>query len=159
MYNDSFIEQFDRWPKGSSVQLCNCFWRNKINVSLGKDQGFDFCCKGRLSGCGLWAKCKNSYVFLMTELWNICNYKPFLDYWLLSFLICVNLSVNILISCLRLLCMKCLLVVGGIQCCDYCVGLCFICYASQSFESSWFSVCFSFVEFLTSCLQTVQPKP
>ena len=56
---------------------------------MGKDQGFDFCCKGRLSSCGLWAKCKKYCVSLMTELWNIWNYKPFLFYLLIPFLICL----------------------------------------------------------------------
>ena len=40
------------------------------------------------------------------------------------------------------LCLKCLLTVGGTQYCVYSVGLWFICYASQSFKCSWFSVCF-----------------
>ena len=66
-----------------------------------------------------------------------------LEFWLVSFLICVNYLVGILISCLMFLCLKCLLTVGETQYCVYSVGLWFICYTSQSFECSWFSVCFS----------------
>ena len=139
------------------IQLCNYFWRNRINVSLKKDQGFDFCCKGRLSGYGLWAKCKDSYVFLMTELWNICTICPS-DYGLVSFLICVNYSIGIFISCLMFLYLKCLLTMGEIQYCVYSVGLWFICYASQSFKCSWFSVWFGLMNVFRR-LQTVQPKP
>ena len=70
-----------------------------------------------------------------------------LDYWLVSFLICVNYSVGIFISCLMFLCLKCLLTVGETQYCVYSVGLWFICYTSQSFECSWFSVFFSLMNF------------
>ena len=124
------------------VQLCNCLWKNRINVSLKEDKGFDFCWQGEAIRLCLWAKCKDSYVFLMTELWNICTICPF-DYWLVSFLICVNYSVGIFISCLMFLCLKCLLTVAETQSFVYSVGLWFLCYTSQSFECSWFSVCFS----------------
>ena len=103
--------------------------------------GFNFCWQEEAIRLCLWAKCKDSYVFLMTELWNICTICPF-DYWLVSFLICVNYSVGIFISCLMFLCLKCLLTMDETQYCVYAVGLWFICYTSQSFKCSWFSVCF-----------------
>ena len=83
----------------------------------------------------------------MTGLWNICTICPSY-YWLVSFLICVNYSVGIFISCLMFLCLKCLLTVGEIQYCVYSVGLWFICYASQSFKCSWFSVFFGHMNVL-----------
>ena len=46
-----------------------------------------------------------------------------LDFWLVSFLICVNYSVGIPISYLRFLCLKCLLIVGETQYCDYYVWI------------------------------------
>ena len=106
-----------------------------------QEMGLIFCWQGEAIMLCLWAKCKDSYVFLMTELWNICTICP-LDYWLVSFLICVNYSVGIFISCLMFLCLKCLLTVGETQYCVYSIGLWFICYTSQSFKCSWFSVFF-----------------
>ena len=140
------------------VQLCNCFSRNKINVSLKEEKGFDFCWQGVAIRICLWAKCKESYVFLMTELWNICTIFPS-DYWLVSFLIFVNYLVGIFISCLMFLYLKCLLTVGEIQYCIYSVALWFICYASQSFKCSWFSVCFGLMNVFLLVFKVFNQNP
>ena len=105
---------------------------------------------------------KLSVKTLMCFLW--LNYKMYatifpLYFGLVSFLICVNYSVGILMSSLRFLCLKCLLTVGGTWYCDYYVWIWFICYASQYFKWSWFSFFIGFMKFLPSYLKTVQPKP
>ena len=94
----------------------------------------------------------------MIELWNICTICP-LDYWLDSFLICVNYSIGIFISSLMFLCLKCLLTVGEIQYCVYYVGLWFICYASQSFKCSWFSVFFGLMTFFPLVFKLYNQNP
>ena len=86
-------------PKEVRIQLFNWLWRNRINVSFKEDKWFDFFSQRESIRLCLWAKCKDSYVFLMTELWNICTIC-LSYYWLVSFLICVNYSVGIFISCL-----------------------------------------------------------
>ena len=97
-------------------------------------------------------------MFLMTELWNICTICPF-DYWLVSFLICVNYSVGIFISCLMFLCLKCLLTMGETQYWVYSVGLWFICYTSQSIKCSWFIVCFGLMNVFPHVFKLFNQNP
>ena len=96
--------------------------------------------KGRLSGFFYELSVKTLMCFWWLNYEIYATIYP-LDYWLVSFLICVNYSVGIFIFCLMFLCLKCLLTMGETQYCFYSVGLWFICYASQSFKCSWFSVC------------------
>ena len=123
-----------------------------------RTKGSIICWQGEAIRLCLWAKCKDSYVFLMTELWNICTICPS-DYWLVSFLICVNYSVGIFISCLMFLCLKCLLIMGETQYCVYSAGLWFICYIAQSFKCSWFSVFFGLMNVFPLVFKLLNQNP
>ena len=118
-----------------------------------------FAGKGRLSG----------FVYELSVNTLMCfwwlNYEIYAlyicpsDYWLVSFLICVNYSVGIFISCLMFLCLKWFLTVGGTQYCVYSVGLWFVCYTSQSFECSWFSICFILMNFFPLFFKLFNQNP
>ena len=122
-------------------------------------------------GQGVWFLLQGEAIRLVYELsaknlmcfWWL-NYEIYaaifpLDYWLVSFLICVNYSVGIFISYLMFLCLKCLLTMGKTQYCVYSVGLWFICYASQSFKCSWFSVFFGLINFCPLVFKLYNQNP
>ena len=98
----------------------------------------------------------------MCFLW--LNYEIYaticpLDYWLVSFLICVNYSVGLFISCLMFICLKFLLTVCETQYYVYSAGLWFICYTSQSFKCSWFSVFFGLMTFCPLVFKLYNQNP
>ena len=83
------------------VQLCNYLWKNRINVSLKEDKGFDFLLtRGRYQDLLYELSVKILCVFY-DWIMKYMQLYAILDYWLVSFLICVYYLVGIFISYLR----------------------------------------------------------
>ena len=109
--------------KISEGWVMQLFLKEQDKCKLEKGPGVRFLLQGE--AIKLWFM-NLSVKTLMCFLW--LNYEIYatifpLYFWLVSFLICVNYSIGILISSLRFLCLKCLLTVGGTQYCHYYVWI------------------------------------
>ena len=84
------------------------------------------------------------------------HYMPSV-YWLVSFIICVNYSASIFISCLMFLCLECLPTMGEIQYCVFCWIIVFMLCIS-TIQCPWFSVYFGFMNFFPLVFKLLNQK-
>ena len=98
------------------------FFKEQDKCKLEKGPGVRFLLQGEAIRMVYELSVKNLMCFLWLNYEIYATLCP-LDYWLVSFLICVNYLVGIFISSLMFLCLKCLQVVGETQLCVYSIGI------------------------------------